>query len=364
MYITFEKSQVYLLTSFMVMCFISAYGITDTHSLLSPVPLSLSPSQEKLAFVTIVKIDDRIAETINIINVDGSNLQQIPVASGLVDGCLSWSFDSNRIAFSIVDNKAKTVAITAVDVQTLIKKEITTGKGDFSPKWSPNNLNIIYFIKMTQAGPTDKNELTNQSSVSNLWLVDVNNTQETQLTTINNVYALSWDITEDGKRCYYLATKGDTTEIWTTNLQTMHTQKLYNLKGKGARFISCSSSGEDILFFWQDLLQFFWLDLLQGDLWLLKADGSDKKKLSNKHCALMPIWMADRQIVTVDEKGSIWQLNISDNQYKKLASKVTGRQPTWDPKQQRLFFVKKSKEIWLMDRDGSNSRQIYTTDSN
>ena len=111
-------------------------GIIKARLIISHTPLSLSPSGEKLAFVTMEKNDADLTEIMQIMNIDGSNLQQITVTPRSVEDSLAWSSDSKKIAFSIVDNETKTMHVHIVDVQSLKDKEVTTANtSDFAPKW-------------------------------------------------------------------------------------------------------------------------------------------------------------------------------------------------------------------------------------
>lgn len=266
----------------------------------------------------------------------------------------TWSFNSKKVAFSIIDNNTRTIHIHIVDVQSLKDKEVTTGNsGDFTAKWSSDG-NKIGFVRMKNIHSKGKKNLKKLPSRSNLWLVDIDNNQEKQLTTTNNVYPLGWDWGHNDEKCFYLVRKGGLIEVWSIDIQARKEEKLYSLKGweSGARFISCSPNGENILLFWQS-------SLVKGDLWLLKADGSDKTKLSSKKCALMPTWITDNRILTVDKKGGMWDFDIEKNQYKRLGLEVTSREPAWGAKTNKIFFIKEGRTIWTMNGNGSNPQQIY-----
>lgn len=336
--------------------FIAKGGFPKAPLLISPTPLSLSPSGEKLAFVTMEETDPKLTGTIQIMNTDGSNLQQITVSPGVIEGSLAWSSDSKKIALSVVNNETKTIHIHTVDVQSLKDKEVTTSDDkDLTAKWSPDG-NKICFVRIKHIHLRRKNNLPKELSYqSNLWLANIDSNQEEQLTIINNVDPLSWDWGQDGKRVFFLVTEENLTEVWSVDIQTRKEEKVYSLKGweHGACFISCSPNGGNLLFFWQSS------DIVKGNLWLLKADGPDKKKLSSKRCALMPTWITDNRILTVDEKGGMWDFDIEKNQYKRLGLEVTSRHPVWGTKANKVFFVKVGRTIWAMDEDGSNPQQIY-----
>ena len=241
--------------------FIAKEGFPKDLLIISPTPLSLSPSREKLAFVTVEKTDPKLTGTIQIMNTDGSNLQQITVTAGFIEGSLAWSSDNKKIAFSVINNETKTIHIHTVDVQSLMDKEVTTNDNkDLSAKWSPDG-NRICFVRIKDL--RHKNNLPKDLSYqTNLWLANIDSSQEEQLTTINNVYPLSWDWGRDGKRVFFLVTEGNLTEVWSVNIQTRKEEKVYSLKGweDGACFISCSPNGGNILFFWQSL------DIVKGNL--------------------------------------------------------------------------------------------------
>ncbi|MCK5173592.1 MAG: hypothetical protein KAR47_09380 [Planctomycetes bacterium] len=336
--------------------FIAKEAVTKDLLLIAPTILSPSPSGEKLAFEMWERTDSTFTARIQIMNMDGSNLQQITETPGFLNGPLAWSSDSKKIAFGVVNNETKTMHIHTVDVQSFEDKEVTTSDHkDSTAKWLPDGNKICFVRMMKNIHSTRKNDLPKELFVlSNLWLANIDSNQEEQLTTINEVYPLSWDWGQEGKRVFFLVRRGNLTEVWSVDIQTRKEEKLYSLKGweKGARFLSCSPNGGNLLFFWQSS------DLVEGNLWLLKADGSDEKELSSKRCALMPTWITDNRILTIDEKGGMWDFDIERDQYKRLGSEVTSRPPVWGTKTNKVFFVK-GRTIWAMEADGSNQRRIY-----
>lgn len=103
-----------------------------------------SPDGTKIAFCVYSFSNQSTRGELNVINSDGSNLQRIYTATGVIFDSLSWSPDGSKLLFISSYNNANR-DVSLIDINTVEKKDLTnTPEFEFYPTWSPDGSLITF----------------------------------------------------------------------------------------------------------------------------------------------------------------------------------------------------------------------------
>lgn len=94
-------------------------------------------------------------------------------------------------------------------------------------------------------------------------------------------------------------------------------------------------------------------------IWLMNANGKNKRPLVNLRCWYRPVWSPDsRMIAFVLRNSGIWVVNADGSGLRKLTpGPGYHSSPKWSPESNLIAF-KTNSEIWLINPDGSNRRPL------
>ncbi len=107
------------------------------------------------------------------------------------------------------------------------------------------------------------------------------------------------------------------------------------------------------------------------DIYVLGADGSEKRLTTHAGNDLEPAWSPDGQLIAFssDRDGfdQIYLMESDVSSQRRLTSSSSNDYwPAWSPDGSSLAFISergKTKQIYIMDADGGNERQLTTHDS-
>jgi eukaryotic-like serine/threonine-protein kinase len=267
-----------------------------------------------------------------------------------------WSPDGKNIAYShITNNKYQISTINAVEggQKRLVADDIDSGyysilpynrlqTGDFS--WSPDSSKIAY--------------ISNKSGQRNVWIVNADGSNETQLTSNNDsklyFYCPLWSA--DGKRITFSSKTGNSSKkptysIWiidpeTKNLRMMTQQKTF------FRLIGWMQNGKELILVSTDGFE---TNGLQTEVSLLRLEietGKTQPIVALKDTYLYNIHLApDGKNIAFaahrEGKDNIWLIPITGGAEKRLTNNNDSRlyfsSLAWSPDNNSIYFGKQSR---------------------
>jgi TolB protein len=110
-------------------------------------------------------------------------------------------------------------------------------------------------------------------------------------------------------------------------------------------------------------------DETYGDIWKIRADGTDATRLTSIGGAVRPAWSPDGQTIAFDVEPRIWVVGpdgsdahpITDPEGEGRAGSDVA--PAWSPDGTRIAFVT-GNDIWVVSADGSDARPVVTGPAN
>lgn len=183
--------------------------------------MAYSPDGNHLASAIIYtsSIGDKKTEiaTVTLENDTKRTLINLPNGVSFVDHSLKWSPDGSKllwIAQIMNDEGISETKLWVADIETgLVEAETSLGKSvqyNHTAAWSPDGTTVA-FVKTE----TVKNS---QESSNNLYVINLDTGQESNVTNYSNQLLSHLQWLSDGKRIAFLIAVGDYGEIWITNL--------------------------------------------------------------------------------------------------------------------------------------------------
>lgn len=241
-------------------------------------------------------------EEIYLVNADGTGLRRL-TNHAAADNQPAWSPDGTKIAFTSARTGAGDIylmTITGTGVPTPTRRTTNTA-GDSNPMWSPNGLYITY-----------------EGSVSTnpeIYIIGATSGSPIRLTNRNGIDGAPFWSPDGSKIAFRSAYNSATDQIWIVNTTSPYT--LTKLTTLGTNFfISWSADGAKILF---------------------QSDRS-----------------GNVDIFTMDANGA--------NQTNLTNSAANEAYAIWSPDARQIAY-RLTNDIYMMNRDGSNVRQLTNTPS-
>jgi TolB protein len=101
-----------------------------------------------------------------------------------------------------------------------------------------------------------------------------------------------------------------------------------------------------------------------GDLWIMRADGSQRRQLTHTNADAQPAWSPDGKRLAFVRFGNggadIYQLDLQTNRTRRL-TRIGAMSPSWSPDGLRLAFTTLPtavKHVYVMSSDGTGITQL------
>ena len=295
--------------------------------LLFVPPADLRAQESRIAFISLRDGESQIY----VINPDGSGLQQL-ARSVSSQNLPSWSPDGTRIAYR-KNSDVYVVEIPAASEQAL---EILVADtfGDYAPHWSPDGRQIL-FDSQLKGYPHRELNLVNSDGSGLTYL----SSQE----TLNHYPAWS----PDGTKILFVASyPPEGRGLYSMNLDGNEITWL----GEGARG-AWSPDGTRIAF-----------NQSSGysQIWIMDADGSNRRHLGGTDSASFPAWSPDgtkiafKVKLTDEPPVELWVMEADGTNKTRVGSDLLGywTTPSWSPDGLGLVFYN-ATGIQTVKADGS-----------
>ncbi|MFQ5461899.1 MAG: TolB family protein [Phycisphaerae bacterium] len=298
---------------------------TGTPALRAPSPKAVvgAPGNVGNGLVAFTKATAS-GQQVFTIAVDGTGERQLTL-----DGTSTfpaWSRDGTSIAFS--SNRSGTSEIWIMDADGANQTQITfnTPGGNFIPEWSPDGTRIAYASQQNDVGHAE------------VWVMNADGTNQTRLTfTPPNPNGPTWSVhpswSPDGQKLVYASTATGSTQIWMMNADGTNQVPITN--GNGPQFPDSNASewsrdGSTVAFWSGFETQF-------GEVWAMNPDGTNKRQLTETADPLNsdnPIWSPDGTKIIFDTNRAgpieLWVMNADGTNPTPLVA-TSGGPASWQP---------------------------------
>jgi len=231
------------------------------------------------------------------------------------------------------------------------RRQLTTGEfGKIFPAWSPDG-NRLAFVSVHERS-------------REIWIVDSSGKNERLLTP---GVLPAWS--PDGKRIAF--TKPDAEgrkQIWTIGIDGEGGRRLPS--GDFSHCPAWSPKGDKIAYWSGDARGF-------GQVWVMESDGTRPRQLTrsvktdytpNGSSANAPAWFFNERIAYwsgIEHRyGQVWTMKADGTDRKQLTTApapASSDNPTWSPDGKRILFDtnrRRRPDIWVMNADGSDQRVL------
>jgi Tol biopolymer transport system component len=218
---------------------------------------------------------------------------------------------------------------------------------DDQPKWSPNGEEIAFVSALEGYG---------------IYIMNADGTNITQVTTGGSAYSYpSWS--PDGTKLIFQATIDEVFDIYRINVDGSNLQNLTKQERLDSMPVY-SPDGQFIAFISDRIFNPYSIynplpQRRSYDIYMMNSDGHNAHRLTvTRGVETYPSWSPDsQQLVFVANYTEITIMNKDGSNIRQL---TTGDYPIWLPDGQKIAFVQ--HHIYTMNPDGSNIQQVSQFD--
>lgn len=325
----------------------------------------ISPDGTQVAFdIFWRKGPLRTSGNILIINIDGTEPRWLVKGLTRMTESPTWSPDSKRLAFSSITFRNGRLSIWTATVDGRERKQLTQPQGphaimDDLPLWSPDGAKIIFIRRTFPTTPEGMGELEEKFDKGilpprALWIMNPDGSEQGVLVSeISPIWDVVW--APNSKEVFF----NYNDNLWVVNIDNQK-QKQLTTDLRGPKGIAPSPDGEKIAF-----RSYSSVTKGRSDLWIMKSDGSERRKLvANKYVGF-PSWSPDGKEIIFstsygEDKDGIGKINFATRQQKQLTSeKYRMVRLAWSPDGKKIVFIRDRKTVWIMNSDGTDQKQIF-----
>ncbi len=313
---------------------------------------AFSPDGERIAFRS-----DREPAGIYVMEATGENLR--PVTPGGFHP--SWSPDGNEIVYSEAGRDAPDVRNTnpsrlwIVNVETGAKR-LLTDRDAMQPTWSPHGARIAFWFMPPSVGRSDIATISRSGG---------------EVLVITRDASTNWNPvwSPDGKYLYFASDRSGNMNFWRVSVdeetgKVLSEPEAIVTPSKFSRHLNFSRDGKRMIYVQtnnQSNLQGVEFDvnrekLIGEPFWITRGDHQivrPELSADGKQFVMRVPRRTQDDIVVVSRDGANWRDLTND--------KFFDRYPRWSPDGKKIAFVSDrggGYEIWMIDTDGTNIRQI------
>ncbi|MDY6965516.1 MAG: PGF-CTERM sorting domain-containing protein [Halobacteriota archaeon] len=229
------------------------------------------------------------------------------------------------------------------------------------PKWSPDGSKILYI-----------SSITNEFQV---WVMDADGTNKTQLTTDRNIEVSEAGWSHDGSKIVYVMhhintnTDEEFDEIWVMDADGSNKTNLVKDDDLNVSGVGWSPDGSKILYNanYDDPLN----TESKSGIWIVNCDDNSKTQILRDLYSQNPVWSPDGSKIAYESYFGIWIMDSDGGnkiELERPISNPSDKQPEWSPYGSKILFVSKRDrpdnwDIWVVDSNFRNAKSLTWKDS-
>lgn len=266
--------------------------------------------------------------------IDGKNEQTIAsrrLIESFSSNGLAWSPDGKTIVCAGFVNGeiGKQMDVLLVDIKTGEQKTLSKENWLWvgQPDWLKDGSGIIFPAWNSRSG----------NAADEIWLVTVEGAARQISSGVNGIYSLN--LTGDSNSL--MALKSDRiTDFWTASAPDFKQTNTKILQNRAEFYRSFPGLG------WLSDQQLVFGSSFNGnlDIWLMNADGSQSKPITNDKAAdFFPVASSDGQtIVFISNRSgreNLWRMKIDGNKQEQITNEIHVSSPNISPDKQTVYYL-------------------------
>lgn len=275
----------------------------------------------------------------------GENTFQSPGGKQIVNAEPAWSPDGITIAFSSNQSENNDIWLVNTDGTNLTNLTSESSTNESSPVWLPNGNQIAF--------------LSDRSGQVNIWQIDKNGSKLFNLSgkdsQLEGKFHSRHSISPDGSLISFSSEDALSSDIIIMSLSNYMTRNLTSDLAEGFTWSTWSPTSSGVAFvssFGQQT----------SGIWVQYLEQSIPAKIVSSLQVMTLSWSpsGEQMAFTALVEGELY-LHTVNSDGSGLQRLMRGSWPSWTPDGQHIVFESLedgSSDIWIMDGDGSNPRNL------